>query len=161
MGLGGREWGKGIEGAKAARLECTCCRQGTLRGPPSISSSLPPSRPQVPPHRHAAGALSAAWRFRALAGDAGMSILLAGVVVWISVVGLLAWPWLRGWDGAVPTWSRSECIACAQILGVSSPPPPLLPLPHPAVRGVQRGLEGIWYCRHCRCCFSRSLPAPH
>ncbi|CAI9165339.1 unnamed protein product [Rangifer tarandus platyrhynchus] len=35
--------------------------------------------------------------------------------------GLLAWPWLRGWDGAVPTWSRSECVACAQISGVCSP----------------------------------------
>ena len=38
--------------------------------------------------------------------------------------GLLAWPWLRGWDGAVPTWSRSECVACAQISGVCSPIPP-------------------------------------
>lgn len=36
--LGGSEGEGGIEGAKAARLECTCVRwQGTLRGPPSIS----------------------------------------------------------------------------------------------------------------------------
>ena len=56
--------------------------------------------------------------------------------------GLLAWPWLRGWDGAVPTWSRSECIACAQISGVCSPCAPLLPLCHPkweGCKGVGKG----------------------
>lgn len=69
-----------------------------------------------------------------------MSILLAGVVVWISVVGLLAWPRLRGWDGTVPTWSRSECNACAQILGVSSPPTPPPPSTPPS---RQRGAKGL------------------
>lgn len=57
--------------------------------------------------------------------------------------GLLAWPWLRGWDGAVPTLSRSECGAYAQISGVCSPiPPPLptLPLDGTGAKGLGRDL---------------------
>lgn len=62
-------------------------------------------------------------------------VWLSGSLWW----GLLAWPWLRGWVGAVPTWSRSECIACAQISGVCSPHPP----PPSTPPSGQRGAKGF------------------
>lgn len=86
--MGGSEGEGEIEGAKAARLECMCCRQGTVRGPHCfLTLFLPHPCPPVPPHRHTVDSLSAAQRFRASAGDVGMSIPQAGVVVWISVMG--------------------------------------------------------------------------
>lgn len=63
-------------------------------------------------------------------------------LVWVSGClwcGLLAWPWLPGLIGAVPTWSRSECVACAQISGVCSLHSPLLPLCH----RQQDGCKGV------------------
>lgn len=68
-----------------------------------------------------------------------MSILLAGVVLDLCGVGVAVGPpWVRGLDGAVPTWSRSECDAYAQISG-SAPPTPLNP--HPSCRGT--GAKGL------------------
>lgn len=155
--------GKGIEGAKAARLECTCCgARDSERAPLYFLTLLPHSRPQVLPHRHAVGALSAAAsRFRASAGDAGMSILLAGVVVWISAVGPVGMAVAAGLGWHYPDLVQIRMHCLCPDLGGMLPPPPLLPLPRPALGRVQRGLEGIWYCRHCRCCFSGGLPAPH
>lgn len=76
-----------------------------------------------------------------LAGDVGMSILLAGVVVWISVVGPAGMAVAVGLDVAVPTWSRSECL-CPNLRDLL-PPLPLLPLPHPTLGRVQRDWERI------------------
>ena len=72
----GNEEERGMEGAKAARLECTRRRQRTVRALLCLLTLLSPSALQSC-HR----GLSAAPRSRALAGDAGVSILLAAVVV--------------------------------------------------------------------------------
>lgn len=83
---GGSEGERGIEGAKAARLECTCCRQRTVRALLCFLTLSPHPLPSSPATQAQSCRSSAAPRFRASAGDVGMSILLAGVVVWISVV---------------------------------------------------------------------------
>lgn len=93
-----------------------------------------------------------------LAGDDGMSILLAGMVVFISVVGPAGM--------AVAVGLRCPCPDLVQIrmpMPKSQRSAPRTPHPPPyhAVGGVQRGWERIWYCLHCRCCFSGGLPAPH
>lgn len=75
-------------------------------------------------------------RFRASAGGVGMSILLAGVVVWISVVGLLPWPW--GWMSLFQLGPDQN--AYAQISEVCSLHPPSSLYPAPPVGRVQRGL---------------------
>lgn len=83
---GGSEEERGIEGAKAARLECTCRRQRTVRALLCFLTLSPHPLPSSPATQAHSCRSSAAPRFRASAGDVGMAILLAGVVVWISVV---------------------------------------------------------------------------
>lgn len=101
---------------------------------------LPHPCPPVPPHRHVVGSLSAAQRFRASAGGVGRSILLAGVVVWISVVGLLAWPWLRGWISLFQLGPDQN--AYAQISEVCSLHPPSSLYPAPQWDGCKGGWKG-------------------
>ena len=77
----GNEEERGLEGAKAARLECTHRRQRTVRAPLCLLTLLPQPLPSSPATQARSCRLSAARRFRASAGDAGVSILLAAVVV--------------------------------------------------------------------------------
>lgn len=89
-----------------------------------------------------------------------MSILLAGAVVWITVVGPVGMAMAAGLGWHCPDLVQIKMHCLCPDLGGVLLPPPLLPLPRPAVGGVQRGLEGIWYCRHCRCCFSGGPTGP-
>lgn len=161
MGLGGSEGEGGIEGAKAARLECMCCRPGTVRGPHSVSSPSS-SLPCALQSRHTGTQLTPCLLLR----DSGLRLVMLECsfcwLLWLSGSlwwGLLAWPWLWGWDVPVPTWSRSGCLMPkSQRSAPSIPPPPSTP-PHSG-RGT-KGVERDLILSSLRCCSSGGLPAPH
>lgn len=141
VGSGGRGGGEGIEGAKAARLECTSCWRGTVSGPHSVS--YPSSLTLALKSRHRGMQLAPCLLHR---GSGLRLVMLECPFCWLVRLsgslwwGLLAWLWLQGWDGTVPTWSRSECIACAQISGVCSPHPPSSLYP----AQQSEGCKGVW-----------------
>lgn len=90
------------------------------------SQSLP--MPSKSRHTRTKLVASLLQRFRASAGDVGMSVLLACVVLGFPCWGLLAWPWLAGGDEFLQLGPDQNAVPMPRSWG-PAPLSPLLPLP--------------------------------
>lgn len=125
--------------------------RGQQEDPTEFLNPLPPPpMPSSPTTWHAVDV-------SLLCQDSGLQLVMSEcpfcwlLGCWISVVGSVVWLRWCCYDQNVVHMPRSQEFA---------PLFPLLSHP-PVVEQGQRGWEGNGYLHHCRCCFSRGLPAPH